>query len=75
MIGIIKVLSGVPRGSHSVPLLFNLFINNIGKCFKHWDYLTADIKLFRCIETEYDQVLLQEGWNILLGWCMFKTGT
>lgn len=68
----INVHSGVPQGSHCAPLLFNLFINDIGNSFKYCDYLlfADDLKIFMPIQSVDDQMLLQEDVNNLSQWCV-----
>lgn len=65
------VTSGVPQGSHLGPLLFNVYINNISKCFKFGKFLmyADDLKVYHSIESFEDSVLLQEDITRLESFC------
>lgn len=67
----VMVSSGVPQGSHCAPLLFNIFINDIGSCFINSKYLlfADDLKFFRPVSTSSDCELLQSDLNNLYLWC------
>lgn len=67
----IEVVSGVPQGSHCAPLLFNLFVNDIGLYLDDCDFLlfADDLKLFRIINTLEDQEILQNDLDKLINWC------
>lgn len=67
----INVSSGVPQGSHLGPLLFNLFIDDIGQTVKNSKMLmfADDLKLFRIVSSFDDANLLQGDLNSLSLWC------
>ena len=65
-----RVPSGVPQGSHLGPLLFNIFINDIGKVLKSAKFLlfADDLKLFLRINSQHDAQCLQDDLNNLDTW-------
>ena len=64
-----KVISGVPQGSVLGPLLFNIFINDIGSEIKsNISVFADDTKLCRGITSLQDVADLQANLNALSNW-------
>ncbi|KAG6458410.1 hypothetical protein O3G_MSEX010832 [Manduca sexta] len=65
------VPSGVPQGSHLGPLLFNIFVNDVGEIFKNTDFslYADDQKIYKIVKTLDDCLLLQEDLEKLSIYC------
>lgn len=67
---IAKIMSGVPQGTVLGPILFVLFINDIGNCVKHSTVrcFADDTRLSSKIATSGDCEKLQEDLNAVIKW-------
>ena len=66
-----NVLSGVPQGSVLGPLLFLIFINDIGVGLNSlFSIFADDSKIFHQANTVDDAELIQEDLNTLQAWCI-----
>ena len=67
----IGVTSGVPQGSHCGPLLFNLFVNDIGDTIVNSQFLmfADDLKIFRSVSCFEECELMQSDLVRLYVWC------
>jgi len=65
-------ISGVPQGSHLSPLLFLLFINDVGLIFKSCKYLlfADDLKMYLPINSMNDSIQLQHVLDTFSLWCL-----
>lgn len=68
---IIPNSSGVPQGSHLGPLLFILYINDLGLAISNSRILiyADDAKIFRVVENDTDCSLLQSDLTRFHDWC------
>lgn len=65
-----RASSGVPQGSHLGPLLFNVFINDVGLALypSHYLLYADDLKIFATIDSIGDCYQLQNSLNKLISW-------
>ncbi|KAI5731088.1 hypothetical protein M8J77_004495 [Diaphorina citri] len=70
----IPVLSGVGQGSHSGPLLFSLFFNDLPQVIRHSSVLmfADDVKLYKTIRTIGDCYLLQCDLDAFPSWLLIN---
>lgn len=65
-----EVTFRVPQGSHLGPILFNIFVNDIGsKLISEYLLYADDLKIFRKITGEIDVDILQNDFNEIHNWC------
>ena len=63
--------SGVPQDSVLGPLIFNIFVNDIGsKLDVQFLMYADDIKIYRRIKHEKDYLVLQRNLNVMNAWCV-----
>ena len=67
---LLTIPSGVPQGSIIGPLLFILFVNDLGSILESDKLMYADdLKIFRSVSSPLDSCALQQDVDRLLHWC------
>jgi hypothetical protein len=69
---IVSISSGVPQGGHLSPLLFLIFINDVGKVFKYCKFslFADDFKMYLPLSSISDAKNLQSDLEQLVVWCV-----
>lgn len=67
----LAVTSGVGQGTHSGPVLFSLFVNDVKLVFKHCEFLlfADDCKIYSAIKESGDRYKVQCDLNNFVNWC------
>lgn len=70
----IDVLSGVGQGSHSGPLLFSLFFNDLPHIIRKSSFLmfADDVKIYKSISSSEDCLSLQRDLNAFYQWLVLN---
>lgn len=71
---VINATSGVPQGGHLSPLLFNIFVNDLSTRITNSNFLlyADDFKVYKCINSLNDCILLQQDLDRFGQWCQMN---